>query len=119
MGKIKTNVGIFYSSYFPFLFLFIVERFEEFISTSLACSAVSVSRTQLQSVKPSGFEATSDEISELISSGFLTIQDPENFWISVRGAGKHASQFSKGKQEIMAMLRRRKTGETFQHVIFR
>ncbi|KAI8921948.1 serine-threonine protein kinase 19-domain-containing protein [Powellomyces hirtus] len=56
-------------------------------------------------------DATEDEISELFSFGFLTLKDVDTYWISVRNAGVFWSNFSRGRNELLQAIKRRRYNE--------
>ncbi|TPX60542.1 hypothetical protein PhCBS80983_g01729 [Powellomyces hirtus] len=50
-------------------------------------------------------------ISELFSFGFLTLKDVDTYWISVRNAGVFWSNFSRGRNELLQAIKRRRYNE--------
>ncbi len=53
----------------------------------------------------------------LVNSGLLQCRDVGSWWLGIPGAGVFMKHFTKGRQNILRMIRKRKFKEILQRVI--
>ncbi|KAJ3039595.1 hypothetical protein HDV00_012052 [Rhizophlyctis rosea] len=61
--------------------------------------------------------ATDQDISTLVSSGFLTIQSSTTYYFSVRNIGSFWSHFHKSRNELLSILKRAKFQEMQERLL--
>ncbi|KAK9763092.1 Serine/threonine-protein kinase 19 [Basidiobolus ranarum] len=86
-----------------------LDKFQNMIFT-VKCMDVTITRAGLSNY----MEASEEDITKLISMGFLTIANAHTFHFCVRNAGSFISNFVKGRREIMRTLKRRKYKELLE-----
>ncbi|KAJ3312442.1 Serine/threonine-protein kinase 19 [Blyttiomyces sp. JEL0837] len=89
----------------------VYERFWKFVMGHP--EAVHVSRESLKETVGIGEE----DVSELVSAGFLTIKDVRELWLAVPKAGAYVRSFLKGRQDVINILKRKKFKEHLRKAI--
>ncbi|KAJ3044442.1 Serine/threonine-protein kinase 19, partial [Rhizophlyctis rosea] len=90
----------------------IFDRYANLVKSSHH-SETSISETDLRK----GASATKEEISKLLTAGFLTIKTSTSYHFSVRSAGPFWSSFHKSRSEIIQALKRAKYQEILERTL--
>lgn len=84
---------------------------QKFLDTVLSsCSDISYSKEKM--VTEHSFR--DQEITQLVSTGVLTVRDAGSWWLGVPGIGRFVKYFVKGRKAILGMIRRTKYKEVLQ-----
>ncbi|XP_057349689.1 serine/threonine-protein kinase 19 isoform X1 [Manis pentadactyla] len=81
---------------------------QKFLASVLpACGDLSFQQDQM--TQTFGFK--DPEITQLVNAGVLTVRDAGSWWLAVPGAGRFIKYFVKGRQTVLAMVRKAKYRE--------
>ncbi|CAB3983728.1 Hypothetical predicted protein [Paramuricea clavata] len=84
---------------------------ERFLSSALpTCTDVSISTKTLSEEH----DIKEKDITVLVKSGLLQCRDVGSWWLGIPGAGVFMKHFTKGRQNILRMIRKRKFKEILQ-----